>query len=438
MNERIDFMKRLVENKLLAWKNSTNRKPLIVYGARQIGKTYTILDFGKTEYDTVLYCNFENDKELHKLFERSLNPERIIEGLKAYFSISIIKGKTLIFFDEIQACEAALTSLKYFNEEANDYHIIAAGSLLGLAINRGSYSFPVGKVDMINMYPMDFEEFLIATNNEGIRDMIAESYASFSPMPLHERAMDLYRTYLVIGGYPQAVKTYIETNDINLVRSEQVSISNAYISDMTKYATPNETIKSIEIYNSIFSQLGKETTKFQYSTVSSKARSKSYDIALNWLKASNVVINCTLTTEGYYPLTATEDLQTFKIYYCDIGLLTLKGALIPNKVIQNIDISDKVRGMLAESYVASQLTANGFSLHYWNSNNTSELDFVIHFNGDAIPIEVKSSDNMRARSLRTYISKYSPKYSIKISSKNFGFENNIKSIPLYAVFCIKE
>ena len=155
-------------------------------------------------------------------------------------------------------------------------------------------------------------------------------------MPLHEKAMDLYRTYLVIGGYPQAVKTYIETGDINLVRSEQSSISNAYISDMTKYATPNETIKSIEIYNSIFSQLGKETTKFQYSTVSSKARSKTHDIALSWLKASNVVINCTLTTEGYYPLTATEDLQTFKIYYCDIGLLTLKGALIPNKIIHNI------------------------------------------------------------------------------------------------------
>ena len=431
-------MKRLVKEKLILWKKSSNRKPLIIYGARQIGKTYTVLDFGKTEYDNVLYCNFENDKELHKLFERNLNPERIIEGLKAYYSVSIFKGNTLIFFDEIQACEAALTSLKYFNEEANDYHIIAAGSLLGLAINRGSYSFPVGKVDMINMYPMDFEEFLLATNNEGIRNMIVDSYNSMTPMLLHDKAMDLYRTYLVVGGYPQAVKTFIETNDINLVRSEQTSISNAYISDMTKYATPSETIKSIEIYNSIFSQLGKETTKFQYSVVSSKARSKNYEVALSWLKASNVVLNCTLTTEGYYPFTATEDLQTFKIYYCDIGLLTLKGALVPGKIIQNIDISDKVRGMLAESYVASQLTSNGIKLHYWNSNNTSELDFVIHLNGEAIPIEVKSSDNVRARSLKTYISKYEPKYSIRVSSKNFGFENNIKSIPLYAVFCIKE
>ena len=431
-------MKRLVKEKLILWKKSSNRKPLIIYGARQIGKTYTVLDFGKTEYDNVLYCNFENDKELHKLFERNLNPERIVEGLKAYYSVSIFKGNTLIFFDEIQACEAAITSLKYFNEEANDYHIIAAGSLLGLAINRGSYSFPVGKVDMINMYPMDFEEFLLATNNEGIRNMIVESYNSMTPMLLHDKAMDLYRTYLVVGGYPQAVKTFIETGDINLVRSEQSSISNAYISDMTKYATPSETIKSIEIYNSIFSQLGKETTKFQYSVVSSKARSKNYEVALSWLKASNVVLNCTLTAEGYYPLTATEDLQTFKIYYCDIGLLTLKGALVPGKIIQNIDISDKVRGMLAESYVAAQLTSNGSKLHYWNSNNTSELDFVIHLNGEAIPIEVKSSENVRAKSLKTFISKYEPKYSIRVSSKNFGFENNIKSIPLYAVFCIKE
>lgn len=430
-------MKRLIINDLIAWKNSPNRKPLIIYGARQIGKTYTILDFGKSQYDNVLCCNFENDKELRSLFDRNLNPKRIIEALEAYYSITIVEGRTLIFFDEIQACEAALTSLKYFNEEANGYHIIAAGSLLGLAINRGFFSFPVGKVNMMNMFPMNFEEFLLATGNEKIRDMIVESYNSSSPMPLHDKAMDLYRIYLAVGGFPKAVKTYVETRDMDLVRSEQASISDAYISDMSKYATPSETIKSVEIYNSIFSQLGKETTKFQYSAVSNKARSKNYDVALSWLKAANVVINCTLTTEGYYPLTATEDLTTFKIYYCDVGLLTLKGGLMPNKIIQNIDISDKVRGMMAESYVAEQLAFNGFKLHYWDSKNISELDFVIHLNGEAIPIEVKSADNVKARSLKSYVSKYNPKYSIRISSKNFGFENDIKSIPLYATFCIK-
>lgn len=368
---------------------------------------------------------------------QNLNPKRIIKALEAYFSISIIESNTLIFFDEIQTCEEALTSLKYFCEEANDYHIIAAGSLLGLATNRGSYSFPVGKVNILNMYPMNFEEFLLATGNIALRDMIVESYTSFTPIKLHDKALELYRLYSVVGGFPQVVKTYIETKDFNLVRSEQSSISNAYISDMTKYATPNETIKAQEIYDSIFSQLGKETTKFQYSCVSSKARSKNYELALSLLKASNVIINCDLTTEGFNPLSATEDLQTFKIYYCDIGLLTLKGAINANKIIQSIDISDKVRCMMAESYVANELTSNGFKIYYWNSANTSEVDFVIQINGYAIPVEVKSALNVRARSLKTYISKYSPKYSYKISTKNFGFENNIKSIPLYAVFCIK-
>ena len=188
-------MKRLVKDKLIVWKNSMNRKPLIIYGARQIGKTYTILDFGKTEYDNVLYCNFENDKELHKLFDRNLNPERIIEALKAYFSISIVKGRTLIFFDEIQACEAALTSLKYFNEEANDYHIVAAGSLLGLAINRGSFSFPVGKVDMINMFPMDFEEFMVANNvSDTTLNMLKEKFETCRPVDefIHQKLLYMF------------------------------------------------------------------------------------------------------------------------------------------------------------------------------------------------------------------------------------------------------
>ena len=288
------------------------------------------------------------------------------------------------------------------------------------------------------MYPMTFEEFLLATNNEALRKMIVESYEALTPFPLHEKALELYRQYLVVGGYPQAVKTFLETKDFNFVRSEQSSISNAYIADMSKYATPAETVKSIEIYNSIFSQLGKKTVKFTYSTVSKKARSKNYEVSLAWLKFANVVINCSLVTEGRYPLNAYEEPNTFKIYYSDVGLLTLKGSISPNKIIQNIDISDKVRGMLAESYVAEQLAANGFPLHYWECNNTSEVDFVIHINDEPIPLETKSADNVKAKSLRTYISKYNPKYSIKVSTKNFGFENNIKSVPLYAVFCIKE
>ncbi len=429
-------MERLIKQKLIEWKNKENRKPLIVYGARQIGKTYTILDFGNTEYDNVVYCNFEGDKELAKLFKMTLDPVTIINNLQAYFSVTISKGGTLIIFDEIQASEEAMTSLKYFNEQANEYHIIAAGSLLGLAINRSHFSFPVGKVEFLNMYPMNFEEFLLATGNKGLRDLIVESYKSMTPLILHEKALELYRNYLVVGGYPMAVKTYIEKKDFNLVRSEQNSISSAYLADMSKYVQPSDSVKSMEIYDSIFSQLAKETTKFMYSTVSSKARSKNYEVSLAWLKSANIVINCTMVKEGNYPLAAYEDLTTFKIYYSDVGLLTLKGSISPIKIIQNIDISDKVRGMMAESYVASELHWKGINLHYWNCNNRAEVDFVVQLDDEVIPIEVKSADNVRAKSLSTFISKYNPKYSIKLSTKNFGFVNNVKSIPLYAAFCI--
>lgn len=429
-------MERLIKQKLIEWKNKENRKPLIIYGARQIGKTYTILDFGNTEYDNVVYCNFEGDKELAKLFKMTLDPVTIINNLQAYFSVTISKGGTLIIFDEIQASEEAMTSLKYFNEQANEYHIIAAGSLLGLAINRSHFSFPVGKVEFLNMYPMSFEEFLLATGNKGLRDLIVESYKSMTPLILHEKALELYRNYLVVGGYPMAVKTYIEKKDFNLVRSEQNSISSAYLADMSKYAQPSDSVKSMEIYDSIFSQLAKETTKFMYSTVSAKARSKNYEVSLAWLESANVAINCTMVKEGNYPLAAYEDLTTFKIYYSDVGLLTLKGSISPIKIIQNIDIFDKVRGMMAESYVASELHCKGINLHYWNCNNRSKVDFVVQLDDEVIPIEVKSADNVRAKSLSTFISKYNPKYSIKLSTKNFGFVNNVKSIPLYAAFCI--
>ncbi len=429
-------MKRLIEQKLIEWKHSLSRKPLILYGARQIGKTYTLLDFGKTNYHNIAYCNFEDNSALEQIFTPDLNPERIVKTIGALLGVDIIKEKTLIIFDEIQACERALTSLKYFCEGANGYHIVAAGSLLGLAVNRGHYSFPVGKVDMLNMYPLSFEEFLIATGNEALRDLILEAYKTSSPFSLHEKALELYRTYLVVGGYPAAVKSYLENRDFNLVRSEQSSISNAYISDMAKYATPPEVVKSIEIYKTLVSQLSKENSKFQYAVINSRARAKDYELSLDWLITSSVVLKCVKVTEGSYPINIYEDNNAYKIYYSDIGLLTLRMGLAPNLLIQNVNVSDKARGMLAESYVAQQLAAKEIALHYWESGNTAEVDFIADFDGSAIPIEVKSAENVRARSLQAFIKKYSPAYSIRISTKNFGFESNIKSIPLYAIFCL--
>ena len=430
-------MKRLIEQRLYEWKNSLNRKPLLIYGARQIGKTYSMLTFGKEHYANVVYCNFESTMDLHAIFERNLDPERIVSAISAMYNTEITKGNTLIIFDEIQACERALTSLKYFQEQANDYHVIAAGSLLGLSINRGLYSFPVGKVDMLTMYPLTFEEFLLATGNEQLVSLIQEAYVKYSPVALHEKAMDLYRTYLVVGGYPAAVQKYLDTGSFNAVRAEQSSISNAYIADMAKYATPSEMIKSIEVYNSLLSQLSKENTKFQYSVIGSKARAKDYEISIAWLKSANVVLHCQRTSEGKYPLSLYEDRTSFKIYYSDVGLLTMRMSIAPNAILQPYNLSDKMRGMMAENFVAEQLAANGFSLYYWTSGNSAEVDFVIQQDSYSIPIEVKSSDNVKAKSLQTYIKKYSPKYSIRISSKHFGNENGIRSIPLYAIFCLK-
>ena len=430
-------MKRLIEQRLYEWKNSLNRKPLLIYGARQIGKTYSMLTFGKEHYANVVYCNFESTMDLHAIFERNLDPERIVSAISAMYNTEITKGNTLIIFDEIQACERALTSLKYFQEQANDYHVIAAGSLLGLSINRGLYSFPVGKVDMLTMYPLTFEEFLLATGNEQLVSLIQEAYVKYSPVALHEKAMDLYRTYLVVGGYPAAVQKYLDTGSFNAVRAEQSSISNAYIVDMAKYATPSEMIKSIEVYNSLLSQLSKENTKFQYSVIGSKARAKDYEMSIAWLKSANVVLHCQRTSEGKYPLSLYEDRSSFKIYYSDVGLLTMRMSIAPNAILQPYNLSDKMRGMMAENFVAEQLAANGFSLYYWTSGNSAEVDFVIQQDSYSIPIEVKSSDNVKAKSLQTYIKKYSPKYSIRISSKHFGNENGIRSIPLYAIFCLK-
>lgn len=432
-------MKRLITDKLIDWKNSPSRKPLLLKGARQVGKTYAMLDFGKNYYENVVYLHFEGNIEtLNGIFAPDLNPKRIIEEISAYAKQTILPHKTLVIFDEIQACEQALTSLKYFAEEAPEYHIIAAGSLLGLAINRGKFSFPVGKVDIMTMYPLTFEEFLLAMGNDTLIGKIRKSYESFAPLAdvYHNLALDLYRKYLVIGGYPAVVKTYIETENLDSVRSVQADIADSYIADMTKYATPNETIRSIAIFNTLPSQLAKENTKFQYAVIKSNARSKDYELSLQWLKASGVVLENIKITEGKLPLNVYEQMDSFKIYYSDVGLLCFKSGILPRDILVNSPISDKARGILAENYVAEQLVAQGYRLHYWESDGKAELDFVIRQNDSAIPVEVKSSDNVKARSLKSYVEKYSPAYSIRISTKNFGAENGIVAVPLYATFCL--
>jgi len=431
-------MERLIVKKLIEWKENPRRMPLIINGARQVGKTYTALTFGKQYYKNTAYFNLEDSTEITAIFERDLNPERIVRELAANSGQSILKGDTLIIFDEIQASERALTSLKYFCENAPEYHIIAAGSLLGVALNREKYSFPVGKVNLLTMYPLDFEEFLLATGNEKLCALIKESFSDFSPLSLHGTAMDLYKTYLFVGGMPGVVSEYVETKDFNFVVATQKSLNDSYIADMAKYASPQETTKIMAAWSSIPSQLAKENRKFQYKVIKSGARAYEFKTSLDWLKSAGVINKCVRVTEGKMPLSVYADNNSFKVYMMDTGLLCSKFGISASAVINGSQCFNSFKGALAENYIMQSLIVNGFDPYYWGTPGKAELDFVFQDrDGEIVPLEAKSADNVRSKSLMTFISVYHPIYSIRVSSKNFGYENNIKSIPLYALFCLK-
>lgn len=430
-------MKRKIVDWLIKWKDNKNRKPLILQGARQVGKTYSVLTFGKEYYKNTVYLNFENNNDLKAIFERDLDTERIIKELSIISGQSILKEDTLIFFDEIQACERALTSLKYFNENNNEYHIIAAGSLLGVAVNRHEYSFPVGKVDLKAMYPLDFEEFLMALGEDKIIALIKECFYEDKEFSLHNKAMDLYKSYLVIGGMPAVIKEYLEQKDFDFVLANQKNINDSYIADMAKYATPQETTKIMAAFNSIPAQLAKENRKFQYKIIKSGARAYDYETPIEWLKASGVILKCHKCNEGKLPLSAYTEFNSFKVYMTDTGLLCSKFGIPANIILSDTRAFNDFKGALTENYVCFALTSNNHTPYYWESKGQAEVDFIIQDKeGNIIPIEVKAADNVRAKSLQQFIKKYNPIYSIRVSSKNFGFENGIKSVPLYAAFLI--
>lgn len=431
-------MERKIEKKLLEWKKGPKRMPLLIYGARQVGKTYTALTFGKVHYKNTVYFNMEGSSEIAAVFQRDLNPGRIVRELEVKSGQSIFEHDTLIIFDEIQSCERALTSLKYFCEEAPGYHIIAAGSLLGVALNREKYSFPVGKVDMMTLYPLDFEEFLWAVGKQKTAELIRESYESFTPFSLHDTAMDLYKTYLVVGGMPRAVSEYAETMDFNFVTAVQKSLNDAYIADMAKYATPAETTRIMAAWTSVPAQLAKENHKFQYKIIKSGARAYEYDTPLDWLKTAGIIHKCIRIAEGRTPLSAYADNDSFKVYMVDTGLLCSKFDIAANVVLNSPAGFNGFKGALAENYIMQALVSNGISPYYWSSPGKAELDFVFQDRqGNIVPLECKSADNVRSKSLKTFMALYGPPYAVRSSAKNFGYENNIKSIPLYALFCLK-
>ena len=431
-------MYRKIAGQLLAWKESPFRKPLLLQGARQVGKTYSVLEFARENYENVAYFNFETNTKLNSVFDENIEPQYLLPILGHIAGQSIIKGKTLIVFDEVQLCERALTSLKYFCEQAPEQHIIALGSLLGVAVNRKEYSFPVGKVDMITMYPMDMEEFLLALGEKYLLENIKKSFANKTPMPelLHQSAVDIYRKYLVVGDMPEAVLMYARTRDYVFVRHIQDTILASYLNDMSKYNTENEIKKTRLTYDNITVQLSKKNTRFQYKLIKSGARAAEFENAIEWLILSGIVDQVYKVEQIKKPLSNYRDIDAFKIYLSDVGLLCAKKEILAEDILYMIEDLNDFKGGMTENYVHNQLKINGYTTYYWESERGAEVDFIIQREGNLIPIEVKSADNTRAKSLRIFMDKYQPAYAIKLSTKNFAQEGNKLIIPLYAAFCV--
>lgn len=431
-------MKRKISQFLIEWKNNPYRKPLILQGARQVGKTYSILEFGRNNYENVAYFNFETNPSIGKTFEESLEPGYLIPILSRIANQTIVREKTLIFFDEVQLCERAITSLKYFCENAPEYHVIVAGSLLGLAVGREKYSFPVGKVDMKTLYPMDFEEFLLALNEESLVTKIQNCYDNNTQMPhaVHEAAINYYRQFLVVGGMPDCVDKFVETKDYVLIRHTQKTILASYLNDMSKYNRENEIKKTRLVYDNITVQLSKKNTRFQYKLLKKGGRASEFENAIEWLTLSGIATRIYQVEQAVKPLENYRNIDSFKTYVSDVGLLCAKKDIVAEDVLYLSEELNDFKGGMTENFVCCQLIANGYTCYYWLSLRGAEVDFIIQRAGKIIPVEVKSAENTKAKSLSVYIETYKPEYSIKISGKNFGFENGIKTIPLYATFCL--
>ena len=431
-------MYRKIMGFLENWMASEYRKPLILQGARQVGKTYSILEFGRTHYENVAYFNFETNPKLNETFEENITPEYLIPILSRIAGQTIVKEKTLIVFDEVQLCERALTSLKYFCEDAPDYHIIVAGSLLGVAVNRKEFSFPVGKVDIKTLYPMDMEEFMLALGEDALVEQIKKGFRTDTPLPsaLHDAAMRLYRQFLVVGGMPECVMQFAQTGDYILVRHTQDTILASYLNDMSKYNNLNEIKKTRLTYDNITVQLSRKNTRFQYKLIKKGGRASEFENAIEWLCLSGIVSQVYKVEQVRKPLENYRDIDAFKIYVSDLGLLCAKKALNANDVLYMAEELNDFKGGMTENYVNVQLSTNGYQTYYWESSRGAEIDFVIQREGKLIPIEVKSADNTKAKSLKVYMETYKPDYAIKLSAKNFGMEDGKKTVPLYAAFCI--
>lgn len=429
-------MKRKIIEDLKHWKNATNRKPLIIQGARQVGKTWVMQEFGKNEFKQVVYLNFESSTRLKDVFIPDFDIERLITVFEIETNLKITPSDTLIIFDEIQEVEKGLTALKYFYENAPEYYIIAAGSLLGIALQKNN-SFPVGKVDFLQLYPMSFLEFLENSGEEKLAQQLDlknwEVLNSF-----HDKLVHLIRIYYFVGGMPEVVKSYISDKNFDTVRSLQQKIIIGYENDFAKYA-PNDILPKIRlVWHSLIAQLAKENRKFIYGQIKKGARAKDFESAINWLLAAGLILKVNRVEKPSLPLNAYADYDAFKLFLIDIGLLNAIGNLDPKILLEKNTILQEYKGALTEQFVCQQLKINN-ELFYWVAPNaTAEIDFVIQYQNEIIPLEVKAEENLKSKSLRTYVEKFSPKTAIRTSMSPYRKETWLTNIPLYAIEGIRE
>ncbi len=425
-------MQRFILKKLIEWKESKYRKPLILKGARQVGKTYILKQFGKENYEGVAYFNFDHDEDLYNLFQNTKDPKRILEQLAFIYGKAIIPGKTLIIFDEIQECPNALNSLKYFYEEANEYHIACAGSLLGIRLSHTS--FPVGKVDFLNMYPMTFSEFLIADNAQNLVDYM-DSLEKIEKIPdiFFNQLEEKLKAYFIIGGMPEAVSAWVNEKDMELVNKIQDNILSAYESDFSKHTQDSEANKISLIWNSVPSQLAKENKKFLYQVVKEGARAREYENALNWLNDANLIYKIYNVTKTDFPLKAYNDLSAFKIYMNDVGLLRKMSNLDSKIVVEGDKLFEEFKGAFTENYVLNMLISTLNSVPNYYTFDRNEIDFVIQFKNNIIPIEVKANKSTNSTSLTKYNEKFNNEISVRFSMNNLSKDGKILNIPLFLI-----
>ena len=426
-------MYRIAIEKLYKWKNNKRRKPLIIEGARQVGKTWLMKEFGKQAYADTVYINFDSNSRMANLFSADLDTDRLIMGLELYAGRKINPENTLLIFDEVQEVPRALASLKYFYENAPQYHIVCAGSLLGIALHQGT-SFPVGKVDFLKLYPLSFSEFLMATGNERFAELLKnkdyEMITSFK-----QTYIDALKHYYFVGGMPEAVQSFAESKDFNEVRAIQKRILAAYEQDFSKHA-PNEIVPKIRmLWNSIPSQLARENKKFIYGLVREGGRAREYETAIMWLSDCGLVHKVSRVNAAGIPLKAYEDLKAFKLFIVDVGLLGCMTGLRQRTLLDGDDLFVEFKGALTEQYVCQQLkTIEDLGVYYYtNDRGSCEIDFVVDTGEQIVPIEVKAETNLRAKSLKTYRERFEPELSVRTSMADYKKEDWLLNLPLYAI-----